>query len=398
VQLCVLFREGRRIDSVMLSYMKAPRSYTGEDVIEMSCHGNPVVVEAVIDACVQLGARPARPGEFTRRAVENGKLSVLQAEALHGLLSASSPEGVSIANEGLAGSVDSEVSEIREVLLDICAELEASLDHPGGGLAMAEDAELGAMLSRVSERAGLAAGTWRGGKRRLQGVRVAILGPVNAGKSSLFNRLVGERRALVSARPGTTRDVVEKSVLLDGLEFCFLDTAGTCSSTGDPLEEQGLQLGLEMASSADLCVLVASAYTHGIGALSELESTLEGQEFVKVGTHLDLLQSAPDSFDILVSNKTGDGITELRSVIKSMVLGKTLSGEKVMILSQRQHDLFLSISRHALSAADALLGHYGPAVAAEEVTMALERIGELSGESTRERILDRLFSRFCIGK
>ena len=390
------------LDQVMMIVMPNPRSFTGEDVVEITCHGNPIIVQQIIEACIDLGARIARPGEFTRRALENGKLSLLQAEALNGVIHARSVEGLELVQKNLQGSLDEGVSSLKERLLDICAELEAMLDHPDDDLSLLSDEEIALELDSVACIATQSAENWNSNRIGLQGAKVALIGAVNAGKSSLFNVLLGYERAIVSDIAGTTRDVVEKSVSWDGLEITFLDTAGARMHTEDTIEARGIEIGISMAKEVDLCLLVFSLqeaqynpeiYTQ----LDTLEKQVAPVPVLRVGTHLDLV-STIDMADMVISNKTKEGLEEIKNHILSLLRSKTTTGEAYTIVSQRQYDLFLSLARHCYQARDALLGILGPAVAAEEITEALQRISELTGEEVRERILDRLFSKFCIGK
>lgn len=393
-----LFGVSKMIDQGLVAYMPNPNSFTGEDVVEIFCHGNPIIVELLIDRCVELGARLARAGEFSRRAVLNNKLSLLQAEALNKLIHCRSVEGIKWANQGLQGEIDKGLAPVEELLLDICAELEARLDYPQEGLGYVEDLELCQKLQKIASDCRQSAQTWRAGKIRLNGAQVAILGPVNAGKSSLFNHLVGKQRALVSNIPGTTRDVIEKSILIDGLEICFLDTAGARTDTQDPLEKKGIQLGIEMAKEVDLGLLLLPLHSPAAETITYLKEQLAGIDTITVGTHLDKVENNSIRTDINISNHTGEGIDQLKKIIRNKMGEISTNAEKWIVLSQRQHELLLSISSHCERAGNALQGDFGPAIAAEEVTQALERMAELSGKDAREAILDRLFSTFCIGK
>jgi tRNA modification GTPase len=384
------------VDQAIFIAMKGPRSFTGEDVVEISCHGNPLIVDEIIVQAIRCGARLARNGEFTRRALENRKLSLLQAEALNELIHSTSLPGAQIAQAGLAGQVDSNELEIREELLDICAEIEAKMDYPQEDLSYVDDQGIVDALSIISGKAQQAATAWRGNRIRLHGAKVAILGPVNAGKSSLFNHMVGSKRAIVNSRPGTTRDIIERRVSLNGIEVCFFDTAGIRFETTDPIEAEGIQMGLELATEADLCLLVLPV-NQQIGTLKQIQKKIQN-ECIVVASYSDLDVIPSFEFDHLISNLTGKGLDDLRNDLQ-LKLGVNNSQEnKWIALSQRQYELFLSISSHIDMASKSLLGFLGPAVAAEEITQALERLAMLRGENARENILDRLFSRFCIGK
>ena len=391
------------VDDVLAVWMPGPKSYTGEDVVELSCHGNPVIVELLLDAAVAAGARPAREGEFTRRALLNGRMDLLRAEAVAGLIQASSAEGVALARAGLAGRTSAVCEALRERLLDLTAELEARFDSPGEELAYEEDAVVAAGVADLAATARAAADTWRAGRARIHGARVALIGPVNAGKSSLFNALLGERRALVSPIPGTTRDVVERAMLVDGLEITLLDTAGDREDAAG-LEAEGQALARALTADVDLLLLVLPLHAPQ-SAVEALFARAEGRPTLVVGTHLDQasgLDQAPGQIyprvDYCVDNLSGQGIPALKAAIRARVAADPPSGAMVVVVSQRQHELLRAVAEHAEESARALLGDAGPVVAAEELTAALARLAELTGEDTREAVLDRVFARFCIGK
>ncbi len=386
---------GALIDEVLVTWMPGPRSYTGEDVVELSCHGNPVIIEQLLDRLVVCGARPARPGEFTRRAVEQGRIDLLRAESVAALIAARAPAGVAVARAGLDGALETVIGELRERLLDAIAELEARLDHGDDELTLASDAALGETLARLAREARTTADTWRAGRARVAGARVALVGPVNAGKSSLFNQLVGRTRALVGPQPGITRDVVEESVLLDGLEVTFLDTAGRRSG-GDAVERAGMALGETLTADVDLKLVVMAL--HMPLAAARIDALAAGCPALVVGTHIDCSRSDLEGIDHAVSNLDGTGIDGLHAAIRQRVGGDLPAGARAVLVSQRQHELFVSIAGACDAAREALLGWLGPAVAAVELTGALSRIAELRGDDVREDVLDRLFSRFCIGK
>ncbi len=391
-------RRGEQIlDEVLAVWMPGPKSYTGEDTVELSCHGNPVLVSLLLDACVAAGARPARPGEFTRRALERGRMDLLRAEAVAGLIEARSAEGVALARAGLDGAVSEVVGQLWDRLLDLAAELEARFDVAGEELGDLSDEAVAEELARVAEACTRSADTWRAGRACLRGARIALLGPVNAGKSSLFNQLLGEARALVSPIPGTTRDVVERARMVDGLELCFLDTAGERVAQ-DPIEAAGQALARTLTEDVDLTLVVLPLHVPLSEETRALLARCADQPHLVVGTHADLVQGPyPSKVDFQVSNQTGDGVAALLAAIRAQV-GRAPGGAALLVLSQRQHDLLRAVAAHAREAQAALLGLAGPMVAAEELSRALGRLGELRGEDVRESVLDRVFAKFCIGK
>jgi tRNA modification GTPase len=389
---------GHTLDELLVIWMPGPRSHTGEDVVELSGHGNPVILSSVIDALVIAGARPARPGEFTRRALENGRTNLLGAEALSALISAKSLAGARSAREGLNGGLENTSQELRESLLDMAAELEARLDHPDDDLSLASDEDVEKQLRLLATQATHTADSWASSQVRLEGAKVALIGPVNAGKSSLFNHLVGSARALVSDRPGTTRDVVERGVLIDGMDITFLDTAGE-GGTDDQLEQAGVELGQTLSAASDLRVVVVPQDRPASDASGAILRRMEDAPHLVVGTFGDRPRhpDAPEA-SWTVDNVSGAYIEVVRDEIRKAVGSVSVHSQGAVVLSQRQHDLFRSVANHCHQSAMALSGALGPAVAVSEVIAAIERLGELEGIDAREAVLDRLFSRFCVGK
>ena len=389
--------DGTRLDQVVLTIFHAPNSFTGEDTVEIGCHGNPLIVDQIVDVALSYGAQMARPGEFTRQAVLNGKLSFLKAEALNELIHAGSVDGIHLAQQGLVGDIDIHELELRTKLLEIAAELEAKMDYPQEDLSFESDEEVIQALESIALDARQTAESFQKNRIRLNGANVVILGPVNAGKSSLFNNLVGQKRAIVSDRPGTTRDIVERRILLDGLEVCFFDTAGARFDSDDPIENEGIQMGLELAQEADLCLFLCPAQCD-LGVVEDLKLELTDKASLTIATHADVCSEPSFEYDVLISNTDKNGILELGLKIRTVLgFNKTNESNRV-VLSQRQQSLFLSIAEHIELSATALSGFLGPAVATEEITLALEMLASLRGDSAREQVLDTLFAKFCIGK
>ncbi len=386
------------IDRVLAVWMPGPRSYTGEDVVEISCHGNPLIQDRLVERLVCLGARMARPGEFTRRALLNGRMDLLQAEAVAATIDAVSIGGSQLAMAGLEGRLSQKIRKLQQGFLECCAELEARLDHPGEDLGLDSDQALADQIGGLESRARVLADSWSVGKVQVGGARVSLVGSVNAGKSSLFNALVGRGRALVSDTPGTTRDVVESRVELEGLEVTYLDTAGrrdTAPTPSGALEAAGIALGIALVEDVDL-----ELWVHRMDEpinRAKLPSS-EGRERIIVGTHLDIEGVKIEGVDQVVSNQNGEGIDALKSEIRKRLDGGPTSGERVALFSQRQHDLMRRLESHAAASKETLLGVAGVAVAAEELQSALKSLSELTGGDPREEVLDHLFSRFCIGK
>jgi tRNA modification GTPase len=349
---------GETIDEVVAIWMPGPKSYTGEDVVELCGHGNPILLAALLDALVAQGARPARPGEFTRRALENQRTDLLGAEALSALISARTMEGAQDALLGIKGGMHKDADRMREVLLDLAAELEARLDHPDDDLSLQSDETVSKHLLGLAKEAEDVASTWSASRVRQQGATVAV----------------------------------------DGMDITFMDTAGE-GGTDDDLEQAGVALGQSLSASADLLLVVLplDRPIDGYGQ-AMLERTKEHRRLI-VGSFADCpVHPQSPSVDHSVDNVEGKGIEALLELIRASVGAEPMSGQAVVVLSQRQHDLYRSVSMYCIEAVQALQGELGPAVAVHGVMCAIERLSELTGLDVREAVLDRLFARFCIGK
>jgi len=379
---------GEEIDQAVALPYPAPRSYTGEDMLELMIHGSPFIVGAVIDAVLAAGARQAEPGEFTRRAVANGKLDLVQAEAVNELASAETARQARQAQAQLTGILSREFAALRAGLVDLLAQLEGALDFGQHEIPYDRDAVThgrDACLGRVHSLLATASA----GRRIREGLRVVILGPPNSGKSTLFNRLSGHERAIVSPRSGTTRDVVETEIEVAGVRVVLLDTAGL-GSTEDPVEREGVRRAQGAAAEADLVLLLWP-----VDGPDELPSAPDsGVPVVRVRSKWDLADDTPaeDGWRPL-SCHSGEGVDELRAELAAVVsAGVDDLGGQVAV--SNRHRLALTRAAEELETAELEL----PEVAAESVRGALAAARELLGEAVAEDVLDRVFSSFCIGK
>ncbi len=386
---------GECLDQGLVVRFETPHSYTGEDVVEFHLHGNPFVLEGLQEAICELGARLATPGEFSRRAVRSGRMSLLQAEAVDALIRARGRSGVDVAQRHLGGELPARIESWRGDLLVVAAALEALVDFPEE-VNDSEVIELLAGLAPLASQMHELALTFRAGRRLVTGSSVVLRGPVNAGKSTLFNALVGHSRAIVSAQAGTTRDVVSETLSWHGLSVTLNDTAGLGAAV-DAIEEEGIERGGAAAQRADLVIAVRDARTLDENAGSEICAEA-GQ--IWVASHSDCVSaqeghrlrsegwmlSAPDDID---------STREIREKIIE-ILRDEIPSDGLVLHTDRQQDALRSALRVTEEAT--AFGDEEPVLAAMALRRAGEALEELAGRWSSEEVLDELFARFCIGK
>lgn len=389
--------EGRPVDAALAWYLEGPATYTGEDVVEISTHGSDAVLDLVVDRGKQLGAHLAQPGEFTRRAFLHGRIDLLQAEAVADLIQAQSAGSLQAAYGILGGELSDRVRLLREDLVDVLARLETLLDF-SDDVDADEIGNLDATMERVEQGAAGLVGSFAGARARLRGFTVVLAGRPNAGKSTLFNALLGEERSIVTQVPGTTRDWVEGHANWSGESVRLVDTAGLRDSA-DAVEQAGVERTRQQMKAADLVLLIVdgsdSASTDRID-----RQGLDRATQITVISKADLPQSRPAEFEgeeaIVVSARTGDGLQALREAILRHLPTKRGKGEAAP-LRERHRDA-LAATAEATGRARRLLAENAPEVAAMELQAGLRSVGELLGERVDEAVLDRIFSEFCIGK
>ena len=366
-----------------------PASYTGEDMLELMVHGSPFVVSSVVDGLVAAGARPARPGEFTRRAVANGKIDLVQAEAVRDLVAAETAWQARNAREQLAGRLSRRLGSLRDQLIALAARLEASLDFAAQGVEV-DPADLGVRLSECRQEVAALLATAAAGERIRDGVRVVISGPPNAGKSTLFNALLGSRRAIVAAAPGTTRDVLEAELELGGIKVTLVDTAGI-RATADPVESEGVRRAEAAIAGAGVVVLLWEV----AGDETPPGPAGSGPVVIRVRSKADRAATGWRADDgwLAVSCVSGEGLEALRGLLEEAVSGRVpdLGGE---VAIGRRHREALARAADELAVCDVEV----PELAAESVRWAAAAVEELIGGVVTEDVLAEVFSSFCIGK
>jgi len=392
------------LDEAYLTYFKAPASYTREDVVEISVHGSPAVLEAILRAGTKAGARLARPGEFTLRAHLNGRLDMVQAEAVDDLIRAVSLTQARISSRQLGGSLSRRVTRVRGRLVSLLAAVEAGLEFPEEGLRSGPQIWRRTIAQVVSDLERLV-GSHEAGRALSQGITLAIVGRTNVGKSTLFNALLEEERAIVTPFPGTTRDFLRERLIIDDIVFNLVDMAGL-GRAAHPVEKKGITRGRRIAGQADGLIVVFDASRRWSGEDDQLVRRYRTSKAVFVLNKTDLpakinrkkvLEIARESPVIDVSALRGKNIDTLRKSIRAHFAPRAVS-EGEVILRARQKDR-LAEALEALRRADALLTlRHSEEVPAEEIRAAIVAIGELTGEVRAEEVLEEIFGRFCVGK
>jgi tRNA modification GTPase len=388
-----IVEDGTVVDQVLVTVFPAPASYTGENMAEIGCHGGILLAAHILELILRQGARAAEPGEFTQRAYLNGKLELTRAEAVMDLISARTPLALRAAAEQLQGRIGEEAEAIRAGILEIVAHLEAWIDFPEEGIDPAAGESLLKMIAASGDRIESLLATAESGRVLREGVRVAIVGPPNAGKSSLLNRLLGMERAIVSPIPGTTRDTIEEAACLRGILFRLTDTAGL-RETDDPVEREGVERARRTIEQADLVLHIVDA------SIDFQEPALREREIL-VANKVDLLSCDENlpAAAIKVSSKTGEGLAELVEAMLRETCGSHLSAGQSLASVNARHKTLLESAASSLKAAAALLeSGTPPEIPAIELRAALDAVGRITGSADTEEILGEIFGRFCIGK
>jgi tRNA modification GTPase len=393
---------GERIDEVVVSYFAKPHSYTTDDVVEISAHGAPVVLRHIVELATAAGARLAEPGEFTMRAFLNGRMDLTQAEAVRDLIESQTLYQAKVAAQQLQGALSNRLQPIKKKLVDLIAVMEAGIDFAEDDVSVLPAPEIMARLAAVREPLEELRASFAYGKIVHEGLTMAIVGRPNVGKSSLFNRLVERERAIVTASPGTTRDLVTETVSLGGIPLKLIDTAGIRQSS-DEAESIGIRKSYEALSEADMVLVVLDSTCELSAEDHELLRACENRRALAVGNKADLIPQPAIEADGLrlfkTSAVTGEGIDSLRQEILTQVSGHSGGEQETGFLTNIRHQRLVEESLAGLAAATYAVGHNIP----HEMIMldlygALRPLDAITGETTTDDILNLIFSSFCIGK
>jgi len=397
----------RTVDEVLVSVMRAPRTFTREDTVEITCHGGLLPAKLVLDALLENGSRLAEPGEFTRRAFLNGRIDLAQAEAVADLIHSRTGLALQAANEQLAGKLSRRINDLRDELLETLAHVEAHIDFPDEDIAPNTKEQL---ITRLEHGIGFMDDLLRTaneGQILRRGIRAAIIGRPNAGKSSLLNQLLGHERAIVSAIPGTTRDTIEETANIRGLPVIFIDTAGLREAR-DEIEVEGIRRSRQSLEKAEFILHVFDSSEPATAADQAYLDEFAGKKRLLVLNKADLrrpeehplIDSVRSNDPIVeVSCLTGQGIEPLKDSIKRLVWSGEIKAEMLEVMINSRHQDALARARAAtLRTLDALRGGQMLEIVAMDLRIAVNAVGEIVGKTTTEDLLDMIFSHFCIGK
>ncbi len=407
IHVGLLKEENKLLDEVVVSLFKGPKSYTGEDVVELSCHGSPFIYQQVINACINKGARLAKPGEFTQRAFLNGKLDLTQAEAVADLIVSNTSASHKTALTNIRGGFSQVLKQLRERMLTFSALIELELDFSQEDVEFADRTKFYELVNESLQTTSQLASSFQMGNVIKNGVSVAIIGKPNAGKSTLLNTLLNEDRAIVSEIPGTTRDTIEEILNIDGILFRLIDTAGIREHTSDLIEAAGIGKSIEKMKQADLVLNVFDVHETSV---EELQKAAE--EFQKLGLKYILVANKTDINTndklkqklsihkdlIFISAKENQGLEVLKLKMVDFVLAGNVEIENTVVTNARHFHALKEVEKSLVDIKEGLDNKIPGDLMALDIRRCLYYLGEITGEITNEDQLDYIFSKFCIGK
>jgi tRNA modification GTPase len=417
IQFGKIVRQGRSVDEVLLAVLRAPRTFTREDTVEITCHGGLLPAKLVLDTLLENGARVAEPGEFTRRAFLNGRIDLAQAEAVADLIHSRTELALAAANEQLAGKLSRRINQLRDEMMKTLAHVEAHIDFPDEDISPDTKEQLLKRLEHGMAFMDELLRTANEGQILRRGIRAAIVGRPNAGKSSLLNQLLGHNRAIVSPIPGTTRDTIEETANIRGLPVVFIDTAGLREAR-DEIEQEGVRRSRESLARAEFILHMLDASEPLTPADEKYFAEFAGKKRILVVNKVDLprqlvlpkkvglaVPRAPRRdgdiapYQIEVCCLSGQGIEALKDAIKELVWSGEIRAEMLQVMINSRHQDALTRARAATQRTlDVLRAGETLELAAGELRIAVNAVGEIVGKTATEDLLDSIFSQFCIGK
>ncbi len=397
-------KEGENIlDEVVISVFKKPASYTGEDVIEISCHGSPYVQQRVLDALIRNGARLAKAGEFTQRAFLNKKLDLTQAEAVGDLIASNTTASQNAALKNMRGGFSEVLKDLREELIKFSSLIELELDFVEEDVEFADRHQFSLLIEKISKTVNQLLESFKLGNVIKKGVSVAIVGKPNAGKSTLLNTLLNENRAIVSEIAGTTRDTIEETININGILFRLIDTAGIREHSQDVIENMGVMKSKEKIRKADIVL-----YLFDINEMNSDELSQTVDEIKKENKNVIIAANKADLFnknfhkqfatEIFISAQQQTGIEELKNTLFAIAGGETINNENIIVTNARHYAALSEVSKSLKEIKDGIENSITVDLLSIDINRCLHYLGEITGEITNEDRLDYIFSKFCIGK
>lgn len=393
------------LDEVLVSFMKGPRSFTAEDTIEINCHGGVVATKRILEEVIKGGARVADPGEFTKRAFLNGRIDLSQAEAVIDIIRAKTELSMKSAVQQSEGRVSREINNIRGKLLEIIAHIEATVDYPEDDLEEMTADKVSLKLGDVLEEMTKILSTAEEGKIIREGLNTVIVGKPNVGKSSLLNSLLMEKRAIVTEIAGTTRDVIEEYINIDGVPIKIIDTAGI-RETEDLIEKIGVEKSKEKINEADLIILMLDLSRELDAEDREIINFINDKKYIILLNKTDLggkinreeIDNLNSQYVIETSAKTGEGVAVLKDCIKELFFNGEVQSKNLIITNTRHKEALIRGKEHCIQAVDALKNTSAIDLASIDIRNAWSSLGEITGDTLEEDIIDKIFSEFCLGK
>ena len=392
------------LDKVLVSIFKSPNSYTGENVVEISCHGSPYIQQQILQLFLRSGCRMATAGEFTLRAFLNGKMDLSQAEAVADLIASDSEASHEIAIQQMRGGFSNEIQKLREELLNFASLIELELDFSQEDVEFADRTQFKELLNRITEVLKKLIDSFAIGNVIKNGIPIAIVGKPNVGKSTLLNALLNEERAIVSNIPGTTRDTVEDQINLGGINFRFIDTAGI-RETEDAVERIGIERTFDKIENAKLILFLFDGLDFDLSELRDIQNKYPNKEVLPICNKVDLLTEAQrDRLQntvgkvLFLSAKNKTGIPELEQKLSSLVTSGALSGDATIVTNSRHYDALLKALEEIQKVKEGMEMELSSDLMAIDIRQALYHLGEITGSVTTDDLLGNIFSNFCIGK
>lgn len=396
-----------KIDEVLVSFFKNPKSYTREDMCEINSHGGMVVEKQILEQCLKNGAILAEPGEFTKRAFLNGRIDLSQAESIMDLINSKTEKESKASINQLQGDLSNRINEIRHDLLDIMADIEASIDYPEYDIEEVTNSKALEVLENTKNKLESLKDTFKSGKILKEGIKTAIIGKPNAGKSSLLNKILKEERAIVSEIEGTTRDTIEEFITIKGIPLKIIDTAGI-RKTSDKIEEIGVKKALDIAKDAELVLVILDNSKDLTEEDKEILKLAESKNSIILLNKVDLKENNLENSEelnklnkkiIKISAKNGNGIEELYNEIENMFQIKNLETDREIIITNIRHKNQIEYAINNIDEAmNAVKNNLPIDIISISIKQTLEDLGKITGENVSEDIINEIFSKFCLGK